>query len=250
MENPTKYKIIHKKIGETPLQVINRYRREHNITKIKIGYAGRLDPMATGKLLILFGEENKNKHFYEKLSKSYEFEILIGFSTDSYDLLGKITNYNLDKKLTTKTIQSEFNKLIGSVELQYPFYSSHRVNSKPLYYWARRNKIKLNQLPYKTSHIYNIKVKRLKYIYIKNLINYIHKTIPLIKGDFRQDEILNDWENLLAKIDNKIKLQIFTCSTKVSSGTYIRSIVNKMNQVLDMPMVTYSIKRTKIDLFI
>ncbi|MDA1338380.1 MAG: tRNA pseudouridine(55) synthase, partial [bacterium] len=53
---------------------------------VKLGYAGTLDPMATGLLIALEDEENKDRDKYIGLTKTYEFEILFGISTDSYDL--------------------------------------------------------------------------------------------------------------------------------------------------------------------
>lgn len=40
---------------------------------MKKGYAGRLDPMARGVLLLLVGDENKKKTDYEFFPKVYEF---------------------------------------------------------------------------------------------------------------------------------------------------------------------------------
>ena len=51
-------------------------------------YAGRLDPMASGLLIVLAGEETKNKEKYLNLDKEYLFEVLFGFKTVTYDFLG------------------------------------------------------------------------------------------------------------------------------------------------------------------
>jgi tRNA pseudouridine55 synthase len=81
--------ILYKEISETPLECVKRFVKSNpEFENIKMGYAGRLDPMAKGLLLILVGDENKNKIKYEKLDKEYVFEVLFGISTDSYDILG------------------------------------------------------------------------------------------------------------------------------------------------------------------
>ena len=83
--------IVYKNLGETPLECLERVRSEQGIADdIPMTYAGRLDPMAEGLLIILIGEECKNKEKYLGLDKTYEFKILVGFSTDTYDLLGMI----------------------------------------------------------------------------------------------------------------------------------------------------------------
>ena len=49
--------LVYKNIGETPLEAIERAREEENIsTDVPITYAGRLDPMAEGLLLVLVVE--------------------------------------------------------------------------------------------------------------------------------------------------------------------------------------------------
>ena len=44
---------LYKSIGRTPLEVINEYKDKNKTTIEKISYAGRLDPMAEGQLLVL-----------------------------------------------------------------------------------------------------------------------------------------------------------------------------------------------------
>lgn len=74
-----KVKVIYKNIGETPLEALERFRADHVEYKNEpMTYAGRLDPMASGKLIILIGEECKNKDEYLKLDKEYEVDILLG----------------------------------------------------------------------------------------------------------------------------------------------------------------------------
>jgi tRNA pseudouridine55 synthase len=80
---------LYKKVGETPLECLERFRKNHpKFKNQKMTYAGRLDPLAEGELLVLVGESCKNKEKYLKLDKEYLVDILFGFETDSYDLLG------------------------------------------------------------------------------------------------------------------------------------------------------------------
>ena len=72
---------IYKPIGITPLQLIKKYKRENNI-KEKISFAGRLDPMAHGEMVLLKGDECKKQDSFCGKDKIYEFEILYGFTTD------------------------------------------------------------------------------------------------------------------------------------------------------------------------
>ena len=53
--------------------------------------------MANGLMILLINNECKQQDKYLKLNKTYEFDILFGFKTDTYDVLGKLISYNLVK---------------------------------------------------------------------------------------------------------------------------------------------------------
>ena len=62
---------VYKPLGLTPLQAIVKFKKLFpDYANEKISYAGRLDPMAEGLLLLLVGEENKQRNEYEDLSKT------------------------------------------------------------------------------------------------------------------------------------------------------------------------------------
>ena len=121
---------IYKKIGETPLETLNCFRK-HNTEyeNVSLTYAGRLDPMAEGVLLVLAGEENKKREQYLSLDKEYRADILFGFETDTYDLLGKVnrTNDEFDTKNFKLRIEKILQNLVGKISQPYPPYSSKPV---------------------------------------------------------------------------------------------------------------------------
>src|SRR3989344_9613864 len=99
--------VLNKKEGETPLEALENFRpRNKEYKDIKMTYAGRLDPMASGLLLVLVGKEIKNKEKYLALNKEYDFKILFGFATDTYDILGRVTH----SKVLTSVGMKEFGK--------------------------------------------------------------------------------------------------------------------------------------------
>ena len=108
---------LYKPVGLSPLQVIEKFRLKHReYGKVKLGYAGRLDPMAEGVLMVLVGDENKKIRDYLKFDKEYRAEILIGLKSDSCDVLGIVekckvvevdeidTFFNLSKAVYLKKI--------------------------------------------------------------------------------------------------------------------------------------------------
>ena len=66
----------------------------------EVGHAGTLDPMATGVLLLLFGEATKLSGFLTRDRKRYRATIYLGRATDSLDADGRTTEevpFNLEQ---------------------------------------------------------------------------------------------------------------------------------------------------------
>src|SRR3989344_2406007 len=98
---------LYKPRGETPLERLSNFLRKEKI-KEKAAYMGRLDPMAEGVLLIATGDDIKKREEFLNLDKEYEFSALFGFSTDTYDILGKILRVenikNFDENYLRKVV--------------------------------------------------------------------------------------------------------------------------------------------------
>ena len=228
-------KIVYKKCGETPLQCINRESKAE-----KKSYAGRLDPMAEGLLLILENEECKKTEEHRELNKTYEYSYVLGIETDSYDVLGVITKIN-KVDVTEEEINTITNSLVGKITLQYPAYSSKPVNGIPLFKHSQEGTINNIKIPSITTNIFTHKVESIQKIDLDNLRKDIIPIIKNVNGDFRIKEIVDSW-NL---IKNR-ELILITAIASVSSGTYIRSMVNHIGEGLKCGAVAIKIKRTKI----
>jgi len=234
--------LINKKEGETPLEALEVFRSKNKSYKsLPMTYAGRLDPIAEGLLLLLAGEECKEKDKYLGLDKEYEFKVLFGFSTDTYDILGKVLKTKSIENLDIKKIKKELQKLKGKVVQKYPMYSSRTVSGKPLFSYARDN-IKV-EIPEKEVTIKKLSIEKLERMNNTKLLKNIEKRIKKVKGDFRQKEILKIWKE---KLKSKNKYFIGSFNIKCSSGTYVRSIANLLGNDLDIPSLAFSIKRTKL----
>ncbi|MCL4353962.1 hypothetical protein M1349_00635 [Patescibacteria group bacterium] len=238
---------LYKPISKTPLETIQQFQKENpEYQDQKLGYAGRLDPMAEGLLLVLVGEECKKRKEYEKLSKIYEFEILLGISTDTFDIMGKITKLNLSKipQLRKFEIESILEKYKGKILQEYPPYSSPRVNGKPLFWWARENKLNEIKIPSKRIFIKYLEFINLSKINSKEILKVFHEKIEKAKGEFRQKEILELWDKKLK--EEKLEFPILKFRIECSSGTYIRSIANSIGKDLKVGAIAFSIKRTQV----
>lgn len=242
--------VFNKKEGETPLEALEKFRGK-NIKKykdVKMTYAGRLDPMASGVLLILADSEIKNKEKYLSLDKEYDFEVLFGFSTDTYDILGKVLarqDIMLSKKELEKKIKDNIKSFLGESIQKYPMYSSKTVKGKPLFSYARAGEDV--DVPDKKIFIKKLKFEKIKEINNKKLFENIEKRIKKVKGDFRQDEILQIWhKNLNVQHPMLHKVFIGSFKIKCSSGTYVRNVSNLLGDKIHIPALAFSIKRTKL----
>ncbi|MEX2514811.1 MAG: hypothetical protein WD335_01635 [Candidatus Paceibacterota bacterium] len=241
--------IYEKKIGETPLAALNRFRKENSIAPdIRLSYAGRLDPMASGKLLILEGEENDRRENYLRLDKTYEFYILFGVSTDTFDLLGMVDDFDTAPTLTKKDVEKTLRSFVGTSRMIYPSYSAKTVAYKgdmvPLWQLAKEGKIDEVTLPEKKVEVYKALCMDLELVNQDYIYNYINNYIKKVSGDFRQQEILERWKSVLLQQEGEFPLA--RCSVSGSSGLYVRRLAHEVGRELGIPSLAFSIRRTKI----
>lgn len=241
---------IYKKEGQTPLEALELLRREKGIDPhTPMTYAGRLDPMAEGLLLILVGDECKKKDEYLGLDKEYEVEILLGIGSDTGDILGMVKNGIKNMEMWDEgMVKEKIQLLIGKRSEKYPMYSSKTVNGKPLFVHTKEGNIEDVEIPEKEIEIYSVDFLGVSTISPHELVATAIDRIKKVKGDFRQNEIASSWEKLLQSaekgpIDNFsiIKLQV-----RSSSGAYMRTLAEKLGELLGTKALAWKIKRTKI----
>jgi tRNA pseudouridine55 synthase len=256
--------LLYKKLGETPLECILRYKHDTG-EKRAMTYAGRLDPLAEGGLLCLIGDECKRKNDYLSLNKKYTFEILVGISTDTHDLLGVVVQDSYDKT-TEQNIGHDYSsgeihissdiinpsilqEFVGKRIQKYPAYSSKTINGVQLHTLARANKLDEIDIPSREVEIFDLKIIGKNEIDAKDLLDNILHKVDLVKGDFRQDIIKKKWQEVLGKYENA-RFFIYKIDIFCSSGTYVRALIRDLGKKLGIPMCAYSIKRTAVGNFV
>ncbi len=222
----------YKPLGVSPLYLIEELKKKDVWKKEKIAYAGRLDPMAEGLVLLVYGKDLSSFHEHLKYDKEYEGSILFGLSTDSYDLLGIP-----QKRQVEESIKEKLKSIKGEFVFPFPPYSSYRVKGKPLFKWSREGKIGEIEIPLKEAHIYSIELGDVYYRSALELKEEILWKIEKVKGDFRQEEIKEKWKEILVCGD----FPLIDFKIKCSSGCYMRSVAHHAGGVL------FHLKRTSID---
>ena len=243
---------LNKPKGFTPLELVKKYKKDNNIEG-KVCFAGRLDPMAHGKMILLVKEECKLMNSYCNLNKTYEFVVLFGFKTDTYDLLGKILETNFQKNIPK---QLDLDLFRGKISQEYPAYSSiiirHKGERKGLWEWTNLGKLNEIKIPKKNVEIFSFEEINcdLNLANSQELLEYIIENINLLSNSnlkkFRVPEISKLWKEKLELSNFKPIIRKFRA--RVSSGTYIRSLTNRMGDILGSGAITLDIERIDLEL--
>jgi tRNA pseudouridine(55) synthase len=245
MEIKSGVNLVYKNLGETPHEAILRFKKENpQYENEPMTYAGRLDPMAEGLLLVLSGEKLHHKEDYLNLAKTYEFEVLWGFETDTLDLLGLVT-LGAKEVPSAEEVKKHLKQSAGRFEQKYPAYSSKPVQGKPLFQWAREGKLNVVAVPTHEVELYVAEVLSRRNVSGAYVLKNIEKKIGLVKGDFRQKEILEKWRDVLREEKDK-EFTLDKITVTVSSGFYVRQLVSDLGKNFTTSVVTFSIKRTKV----
>jgi tRNA pseudouridine55 synthase len=103
----------------------------------KGGHGGTLDPMATGLMVVCFGEATKFSSWLLESTKRYEGEIALGARTDSGDAEGRVIAVaDVPERLADlATLAAAFT---GPREQRPPMYSALKHEGRPLYEYARQ----------------------------------------------------------------------------------------------------------------
>lgn len=102
----------------------------------KVGHSGTLDPMATGLLLVLFGEATKFASYGLEADKSYRGILHLGKSTASGDSEGEFLQEAPVPFLGLETIKAKLATFLGENLQVPPVYSALKHQGKKLYQLA------------------------------------------------------------------------------------------------------------------
>lgn len=255
-----RYVVLEKRIGETPLSCAEAWRDKNPIYKdVPLAYAGRLDPMASGKLLILIGDECKHQTNYHGLDKEYEFSILLNIGSDSHDVLGRLSLPKQSPIFTHEDMEQVTRSLIGHIRLPYPHFSAKTVQGKPLHMWTLENRLHEIEIPTKESEVFFLEVTKIETIERHDMIekalgkiNSIPRvTDPRKKlgNDFRRIDVRKDWAEVKNNNNLPPSYQIIHLRCIASSGTYMRSLAEVIGRQLNTHALAWHIHRTKIGIY-
>ncbi len=130
--------VIDKPSGMTSHDVVSRMKRALG-RKIKIGHTGTLDPMCTGVLPVLTGNDTKLSDLFAG-DKEYIATMRLGLITDTQDITGTVTEERGTEDVGEEDVKRVLASFVGETEQLPPMYSSVKVGGKKLYELAREGK--------------------------------------------------------------------------------------------------------------
>lgn len=238
-----RYVVVQKAEGETPLGALERYRALHTeLIDVPMTYAGRLDPMATGALILLIGDECKKRDAYTSLDKEYEFSVLFGVGTDTGDVLGIMCDARSHMPGAASFAGAIHS---GTRILPYPVFSSKTVRGIPLFEYALRGELDTIEIPKTEMTVCSISFVDSQEVKAADVRDGVARRLETIHesavNDFRIDSVRASWKTLP---DGTYTIARYRAV--VSSGTYIRALAQEAGKTLGIPALAYTIHRTHI----
>ncbi len=171
--------LIDKPKDYTSARVVNIIKKKLN-TK-KAGHSGTLDPKASGLMIVCTNKKTKLLSEMIGYDKEYEGEMILGETTPSFDSETEVNMKRSLEDVTESKLLNTAHCFTGEIEQIPPMYSAIKYNGKPLYKYARRNKviersprkifIKLFEIKKINLPVVSFRVMCSKGTYIRSLIN-------------------------------------------------------------------------------
>lgn len=248
LESKMAYILIDKPPGWTPLELIDKLRQiKPELEKEKMTYAGRLDPMAEGLLVILFGNERYEAKKYMQMNKTYQVEYVLGLRSDTGDALGLVEKVSPEIWPDVEVVKNTVEGLVRIKEMRYPAYSSKTVAGRPLLEWARTGKLDEIEIPVRQVGVLHSRVNQIEGVGLEELIAQATDRVERVSGDFRQDAVIEAWRRLADSRDQKV-IKV-SSEVEVGSGTYVRGLAEILGEKLDCGAMAWKIKRTRLGRF-
>jgi tRNA pseudouridine(55) synthase len=251
-----RYLLLEKHIGETPLMALRSWKKQNPAyAHVPASYAGRLDPMASGKLLVLLGEECKKQKEYTGLDKEYEVEVLFDVGSDTGDILGLCEYAKKETGVSKEGLLSVLRKEEGSYMRPYPAFSSKTLRGKPLFLHTLEGTLTDEEIPKHIEKLYRVQYLTHAEISSESLAERISRLLALaprttepskrLGEDFRIDAVGESWEQVFARAGARA-FRIVRIRVTCASGAYMRSLAPRIGEALGTRALALSIHRSKI----
>lgn len=127
--------LLDKPSGPSSNAVLQRAKRL--LGAARAGHTGTLDPMASGLLVIAFGEATKFSAGLLEADKAYRARVKLGERTATGDAEGAVLSRSA-VAVTEAELRAVLERFRGEIEQVPPMHSAIKREGRPLYAYARR----------------------------------------------------------------------------------------------------------------
>jgi tRNA pseudouridine55 synthase len=132
------------------IYLIDKSKRTHSFRAVsvlrkllqikKVGFAGTLDPLASGLLILASGKATRMLDWFHILPKTYQADILFGQTSATYDLEGEMKINDQATKFDQAKLEQALQKFSGEQEQVAPIFSAKKIAGQKLNKLARLGK--------------------------------------------------------------------------------------------------------------
>ncbi len=240
--------LIDKPAGWTSFDVVAKIRgkiraeytaRAEKPTKkqLRVGHAGTLDPFATGLLIILLGDACKKAGEFLKLDKTYEFTAKLGEVSTTGDTEGVITPY-----VARINNQASSNELVIPAQAGIQSYKNEHRESISIP--NSKFQIPTSAEVLKVLNQFTGEITQTPPVF--SAIKIDGKRAYKLAREGKNVEIPPRQVNIKRLELVSYEYPYLKCVCDVSSGTYIRSLVEDIGKALGSGAYCTELRRTRI----
>ncbi len=219
-----------KPAGPTSHDVVQIARRA--LRQRQIGHTGTLDPAATGVLVMCVGAYTKLVPYLTESDKTYTGWIGLGLETTTDDMEGVPTPVADASAVTLEALRAHAALLTGPIKQVPPRYAAVKVAGKKLYEYAREG-TEIEVEP-RSVTVYNFDLTEIEDLPLDD---------PSVAGVLARAPEGSGAENAAGKL-RRVRFE-----TRVSSGTYVRSLARDLGRALGCGGYLASLNRTAVGQF-
>ena len=131
----------------------------------KVGHAGTLDPMATGVLVLGFGNGTRLLQYITDGDKSYTATIVLGAATITDDHEGEVVSEVDASQITDEQIKTGLTKMIGEIQQRPSSVSAVKVDGERAYDRVRAGEV--FELAARTITISNLDILEIRQLGVR-----------------------------------------------------------------------------------
>lgn len=128
--------LFDKSVGYTSNQALQKVKRMYNARKA--GHTGSLDPLASGLLILCFGEATKFSSFLLESDKTYLTVCKLGIDTTTGDSEGEVIRRRPVVNISEPQLDLVLERFRGEIEQIPPMHSALKLKGQRLYRLARQ----------------------------------------------------------------------------------------------------------------